>query len=119
MRRDLASNPRRVEPVRRGIQVALLLLAITALFGLGSQTASASQRLCKNTYGGDVILAKLVKCSNARAVVRAWAARYKQDGVTDRTVRGFNCIGTNDPVEGLVVTCHRFHKRITFFANVP
>jgi len=97
----------------------LIVLAVVALLSFGSQTASASSQPCKNTYGGDVIFAKLVKCSHARAVVRAWATRYKQDGVTDRTVLGYNCLGMNSPIEGLVVTCHRFHKRITFYANVP
>lgn len=106
--------------MRRLLVFALAASLLTAFLGMSSGTAAAAPRLCKNTYGGDVIRAsKDLKCSRARAVVRAWAAGYKEDGQINRPALGFNCAGRNDPYEGLTVTCRGFGKRVSFYANVP
>lgn len=109
-------------PTRVSVR-ALLLLATAALLvgasGVATEPAGAASRLCKNTYGGDVIRAKRMGCKRARRVVRAWGRGYKRDGRIARRARGFKCRGWNSSVEGLVVTCRRGKKRVTFYANVP
>jgi hypothetical protein len=78
-------------------------------------------RLCRNTFGGDLIHARIVSCRRARQVVRSWGRRYRRDGRASRRVWEYSCRGRNDAVEGLVVRCARVRGRatITFFANVP
>lgn len=83
------------------------------------QATSLASRSCGNTYGGDFILAKRMRCAKARQVVRSWAHRYERSGATDGVVRNFRCHGVDDPIEGLVVSCHKGSKRLSFFANVP
>lgn len=97
--------------------LAVIVLSLTAL--VGAEHAAAKTTICKNTYGGDFIRAKELKCKKARAVVRAWGAGYKIDGQPNREALGFACSGTDDAVEGLVVKCTRPGQRITFYANVP
>jgi hypothetical protein len=84
-----------------------------------SPAAEAKSTICKNTYGGDLIRAKDVKCKKARPVVRAWAEGFKADGQPSREALGYRCTGKDDPYEGLIVNCVRSGKRITFYANVP
>ncbi len=81
--------------------------------------AVADTTICKNTYGGDLIAAKNLKCKRARAIVREWAEGYKADGEPDREVLGFACKGRNDPYEGLTITCTDDGRRVRFYANVP
>ncbi len=78
-------------------------------------------KLCANTFGGDLIRARIVGCAWARHVVRNWARRYRRDHRVNRRVFGFRCRGRNDAIEGLVVHCARLGGRATivFFANVP
>jgi hypothetical protein len=103
--------------MRRALAISVIALLAALPFGGGE--ASAKTKICKNTYGGDFIRAKDVKCDRARAVVRAWGTGYKADGEPNREVVGYNCRATEDPVEGLVMKCTRSGKRITFFANAP
>lgn len=109
----------------RVARLALTVSALTLLLGLAPYAAAAAgstpprAKICKNTYGGDVISAKNVSCKKARAVVREWAAGYKADGKTNRRARGFSCKGRNEPAEGLTIRCTRDEKRIRFYANVP
>ncbi len=100
-------------------RLAISVIALIAPMVLGSAEASAKTTHCKNTYGGDFIRAKDVKCDRARAVVRAWGVGFKADGEPNREVVGYDCRATEDPVEGLVMKCTRSGKRITFFANAP
>lgn len=86
---------------------------------LGADRAPAASRLCPNTYGGDVIAAKRVRCKRARRVVRAWAREYKRDGMLNQRVLGFRCRARVEPAEGLTIYCRRGKKRIRFYANVP
>lgn len=104
--------------MRRFVPVALLVASVLAI-GLAPDSAFAAPRLCANTYGGDVIYARHLKCHRARQVVRAWAHDFKRSGQPSTHSLGFTCNGRDDPVEGLVVFCHRARKRVTFFANVP
>ena len=108
---------------RRGVKwlsalVTLALLLAGSLF-LGADRVPAASRLCPNTYGGDVISAKRVRCKRARRVVRAWARGYKRDGMLNQRVLGFSCRPRVEPVEGLTIYCRRGKKRIRFYANVP
>lgn len=102
-----------------------LALVIAAFLALGSATEAHTPatppraKICKNTYGGDVISAKNVSCKKARRVVREWAAGYKVDGRINRRALGFRCKGRNEPAEGLTIRCWRDEKRIRFYANVP
>lgn len=84
-----------------------------------SGSAAAKTKLCKNTYGGDVISAKNVGCKKARAIVRRWAAAYKADDNPNQRVGGWRCRGSNEPAEGLTIRCTRDGKRVRFYANVP
>lgn len=84
-----------------------------------SGSASATLKYCGRTYGGDVIEVHRVSCHRSRRIVRAWAHGFKRDGRATRQVRGFKCVGRNNPYEGLVVFCHRHLRRIIFYANVP
>lgn len=102
----------------RLIPVAVLVASVLTI-GLALDSASAAPRLCANTYGGDLIYARHLKCPRARRVVRAWARDFKRSGRPSTYSSGFTCHGRNDPVEGLVVFCHRGRKRVNFFANVP
>jgi hypothetical protein len=43
-------------------------------------------RLCRNTFGGDLIRARIVSCRRARQVVRSWGRRYQRDGRASRRV---------------------------------
>jgi hypothetical protein len=97
----------------------LVVAASALILLLGTGSATAKTRVCKNTYGGDVISAKNVSCKKARAIVRAWAAGYKADGNPSREVRGWRCRGRNEPAEGLTIRCTRSGKRVRFYANVP
>jgi hypothetical protein len=92
------------------------LLASAVVFG-GAMAAEA--KMCANTYGGDVVVAKRMKCSKARDIVRTWAVRYRRDGVVNRRVMGFRCRDRSNSVEGLVVRCTRGRKSVNFYANVP
>ena len=98
---------------------ATLAAATALVLLLASGPAAAKTQLCKNTYGGDVISAKNVGCKKARAIVRAWAAGYKEDGNPNREVRGWRCRGSSSPAEGLTIACTRNGKRVGFYANVP
>jgi hypothetical protein len=108
----------RLRDLKRAGVIAMLaaLLGLLCLTGPG---ASATTRYCENTYGGDVVFARHLGCSRAQQVVRAWARSYKRFGRPSNKVLGFTCNGRDDPIEGLVVFCHRGRKRVTFFANVP
>jgi hypothetical protein len=97
---------------------ALSALALLAALLLPGQ-AAASPKLCRNTYGGDVILARKMPCVKARQVVRAWARGYKRSGTINGEARGFRCHGVHSPIEGLIVLCHKGKKRLSFYANVP
>jgi hypothetical protein len=101
--------------------VVLTIAILAALDGIEPAGAAARPKLCKNTYGGDLIYARVVGCPRARHVVRTWARRYRRDGRASRRVFGFRCRGRNDEIEGLVVGCRRVggRARINFFANVP
>jgi hypothetical protein len=101
-----------------GAPVVLALVLAGGLF-LGADRAPAASRLCPNTYGGDVIYAKKVRCKRARRVVRAWARGYKRNGMLKQRVLGFRCRARVEPVEGLTIHCRRGKKRIRFYANVP
>jgi hypothetical protein len=76
-------------------------------------------RSCSNTWGGDVIEAKNMRCRTAHGLVRTWARRYKRDGKVNRRVLRFRCRDRSNSVEGLVVQCKRGHASVTFYANVP
>lgn len=104
--------------MRRFVPVALLVASALSI-SLAPDSVSAAPQLCANTYGGDVIYARHLKCHRARKVVRAWARDFKRSGRPSTSSLGFTCHGRNDSVEGLVVFCHRARKRVTFFANVP
>ena len=85
-----------------------------------NEPAQASSRLCANTYGGDVISAtNNLRCAKARAIVRAWAVRYRRDGRVNRTVLGYRCRDRSSSVEGLTLKCRRGRKVVRFYANVP
>ena len=104
--------------MRRLLLLAAALAAVVILaVPIGS--AGAKTTICKNTYGGDLIAAKDLKCKKARRIVREWAAGYKGDGNPDREVQGFTCRGRNDPYEGLTITCTDSGQRVRFYANVP
>jgi hypothetical protein len=94
-------------------------LAAAALLAAPAAPAGAKTKICKNTYGGDLIAAKDLKCKKARRIVRAWAEGYKGDGDPDREALGFTCKGRDDPHEGLTVTCTDDGRRVRFYANVP
>ena len=81
--------------------------------------AHAATRACSNTYGGDVIQTRNVRCRKAHRIVRTWARRYKRDEKVNRRVLRFRCRGRNDRAEGLVVRCKRGRASLTFYANVP
>ena len=74
---------------------------------------------CGNTYGGDVIVTKNLRCGRARRVVKTWGRRYKRDGRVRRNVLGFRCRGYNSSVEGLIVRCRRGRSGIRWYANAP
>ena len=90
-----------------------------ALFAVLPAPSSAEVRMCANTYGGDMVSAKNMRCWKARDIVRTWAVRYARDGRVNRRVRRFRCRDRSNPIEGLVVKCRRGDKRVTFYANVP
>ena len=103
----------------RRIAPVTLLVALALSIGLAPDSAPAAPQLCANTYGGDLVYARHFSCPRARQVVRASARDYKRSGRPSTSSLGFTCHGRDDPVEGLVVFCHRARKRVTFFANVP
>ena len=103
----------------RAVALIGACVAAIAIAAAPADRAVAKTTICKNTYGGDVISAKDLKCKKARRIVREWAAGYKGDGNPDREVRGFTCKGRNDPYEGLTVTCTDDGRRVRFYANVP
>ena len=114
------TSPSAIKPVVAPFWAAVALAVLLSLLMLGTEPADAARtKLCKNTYGGDVIAAKDLKCKRARRVVRAWAEGYKIDGDPDREALGFACRGINDKVEGLTIRCTREGKRVAFYANVP
>ena len=115
MRSQIAFKPAVVVLAAAVAIAASLSLVLSA----ADPAAGARTKLCKNTYGGDVIAAKDLKCKRARRVVRAWAEGYKIDGNPDREVLGFACRGITDDVEGLTIRCTRSGKRVAFYANVP
>jgi hypothetical protein len=100
-----------------------LLVRTTAtcalVFAIVAGPSSAETRMCANTYGGDVISAKNMRCWKARDIVRTWAVRYARDGRVNRRVRRFRCRDRSNSIEGLVVKCRRGDKRVRFYANVP
>jgi hypothetical protein len=98
---------------------ASVFASVVLMVALTAGPASATPKLCANTYGGDVIYAKHLPCQRARQVVRAWARGYKRSGTPSVSALGFSCHGHNDEVEGLVIFCHRARKHIVFYANVP
>lgn len=79
----------------------------------------AAHGLCRNIYGGDVIIAHNMGCAAARRVVRSWGLRYRADGIVNRRVRRMRCRGREDSVEGLTVRCTRGAKSVRFYANAP
>jgi hypothetical protein len=85
----------------------------------GVVDAQASRRMCNNTYGGDVVVARNLSCRKAHRVVRTWARRFKRDRIAERTVLGFRCHDRSNDVEDLVVRCRRNSRTVTFYANVP
>jgi hypothetical protein len=100
--------------------VAVFVLASTLTTEMSDGAAAyAATRTCSNTYGGDVIETRNVRCRKAHRIVRTWARRYKGDGKVNRRVLRFRCRGRNDRAEGLVVRCKRGHASVTFYANVP
>lgn len=98
---------------------ALALLGLASVAEADPRATPARAKICKNTYGGDVISAERVGCKKARRVVREWAVGYKVDGNPNRRALGFRCRGRNEPAEGLTIRCFRRGKRIRFYANVP
>ncbi len=92
-------------------------LLVAAVLMTGAPAAEA--RTCANTFGGDIISAENMECNQARAVVRAWARKYREDGVVNRRARGFSCRGRNDQYEGLTIRCRLRAKQVRFYANVP
>ncbi len=109
---------RRCQKLLVGVMlIAIALAGVTAL--RDPESAQASRRMCSNTYGGDVIQARNLSCRKAHRVVRAWAHRFKRDGIVERTVLGFRCHDRSNEVEGLVVRCRRNARWVTFYANVP
>jgi hypothetical protein len=95
----------------------LALLALVA--ELGSPAPASAHGMCRNVYGGDVIVAHNLSCRKARRIVRTWGIRYRDDGIVDRTVLGFRCRGTDDPYEGLTMRCRRGSRVVRFYANAP
>ena len=85
----------------------------------GQARVRAAHGLCRNVYGGDVIIAHNMGCAAARRVVRSWGVRYKADGIVNRRVRRMRCRGREDRYEGLTVRCMRGVKSVRFYANVP
>ena len=94
------------------------ILFATAASVQSTDTADA-HGMCRNVYGGDVIMAHGIGCRAARRVVRTWGIGYKRDGIVNRRSRGFRCRGGNDQYEGLTVRCRRGRQSIRFYANVP
>lgn len=86
---------------------------------ISAAPSQAAPKLCSNTYGGDLVYAKHLGCHRAHQVVRAWARAYKREGTPNVDALAFRCNGRVDSVEGLVISCHRHRKRVTFYANVP
>jgi hypothetical protein len=121
--------PAQDAPVRADIEISvvkaskILALSLVALATLGSASAAAAAppaKPCANTYGGDVIGARIVGCAEARDVVRTWAVRYRRDGRPTRPVFRFRCHGRNDQYEGLTMHCRRPDgATVHWYANVP
>jgi hypothetical protein len=109
--------------MRNLFAIAVLGLVIAALAPLGGASPAAAAppaKMCANTYGGDVIGARIVSCAKARDVVRTWAVRYRRDGQVSRPVFGFRCRGRNDQYEGLTMHCRRPDgATVRWYANVP
>ena len=100
--------------------LVLSLVPLATLGGASLATAAPPAKMCANTYGGDVIGARIVSCSNARDVVRTWAVRYRRDGRISRPVFRFSCRGRNDQYEGLTMHCRRPDgATVHWYANVP
>jgi hypothetical protein len=110
-----------------------VMLAVAVLAALGSfepasagdaqppSASDAQRRLCRNTFGGDLIRVRIVRCPRARFVVRTWAHRFRRDGRATRRVFRFRCRGRIVRFEGLTVACRRVGGRATirFYVNVP
>ncbi len=103
--------------MRARISLAVVLTA--TLVSLSEPSTGAAHGMCRNVYGGDVIVAHNMGCAAARRVVRSWGRRYKADGIVNRRVRTMRCRGREDRYEGLTVRCTRGVKSVRFYANVP
>jgi hypothetical protein len=103
------------------VGIGIGLVALASGFGMirTTESAEAARQLCRNTYGGDVVSARNMRCSRARRIVRTWARRYKRDGRVNRIVLGFRCRDRSNQYEGLVVHCRRAPRAVRFYANVP
>lgn len=99
------------------------LAAVVAAAGIGVMSAlpaGASQRMCANAPGGDVVSATNTSCREAHKVMRLWLAGVRRDGQYNRKVGKWRCRNQPSSVEGDTMVCRKGKRqRVTWYVNIP